>query len=301
MLSWALVIAWPLAMLMLAVALRQMANARTIRRRIAGSGYTMEVRVADEKRRRPGLRERWTTGPAAAALRLRVSEYILFRLGSFVVPFIAGYVVRGIVGGILLGFVGLAGMTVYFRTKQQRWLKEAETTLPEFLRGVSSALRAGSSLTQAMGLVAQDTLGPLGEEVRRVLRRETLGFSIAETLAELGRRIPSQDLGLAILAITIQREVGGSLADVLDNITQTIVDRQRLKSEVRILTAQGRYSGWLLTVLPFALGLLMWFSDPSYMGVLLKTHAGWGMVGAAVVMVTIGGFLINRMVRAPEM
>lgn len=300
MLAWGLATVWPLALLMLAVGTRQRASARAIRRRVAGSGYALEVRTIDEGGR-PGLRERWAAGPAAAALRLRVSEYIVFRLGSFVVPFVAGYLVRGVVGGLLLGGVGLVGLTVYFRTKQQRWLKVAETSLPEFLRAVASALRAGSSLTQAMALVAQDTPGPLGEEVRRVLRREALGFSIGETLAELGRRIPSRDLGLAILAISIQREVGGSLAEVLDNIVQTIVDRQRLQTEVRILTAQGRYSGWLLTVLPFALGLLMWFSDPAYMGVLLKSHIGWGMVGAAVVMVTLGGVVINRLVRAPEM
>lgn len=301
MIPIALAIVWPLAVLTLALGLGQASNMRMIRRRMAGGTRVAADRRGLAGRGRPGLRERWSMGPAAAALRLRISEYILFRLGSFVGPFIVGYFLRGLIGGLILGLVGLAGLTIYFRAKQQRWLKETESALPEFLRGVASALRAGSSLSQSMALVAADTPGPLGEEVRRVLRRETLGFSTTETLAELGHRIPSRDLGLAIMAITIQREVGGSLADILDNIVQTIVDRQRLKSEVRVLTAQGRYSGWLLTVLPFALGLLLWFTDPTYMGVLLNARLGWAMLGAAAVMVTIGGTVINRMVRAPEM
>lgn len=295
---------WPVAIFSLALAWRGTANARLVRRRMANFGQDLmefESTDSDGIDRRRGVRERWNVSPAAAALRLRISEYLLFRVASFIIPFMVGYVIRGIVGGLLLGLVGLVGLTVYFRQKQQRWLKETETALPEFLRAVSSALRAGSSLSQGMSLVSQDTPGPLGDEVRRVLRRERLGFSTNETLAELSRRIPSRDLALAVMAITIQREVGGSLADVLDNIVQTIVDRQRLKSEVHILTAQGRYSGWLLTALPFLLGLLMWFTDPSYMGGLIHSPVGWAMLAAAVFMVSIGGFVINRMVRAPEM
>jgi tight adherence protein B len=226
---------------------------------------------------------------------------VVIRVFSFVVPGLIGFMIRGVAGGILVGLVGLAGVTWYFRLRQNRWLKEAEEALPEFLRGVSSALRAGSSLSQAMALVAGDTPGPLGDEVRRVLRREALGFRVTETLAELSRRIPSRDLGLAVMAITIQREVGGSLADVLNNIVQTIDDRQRLKSEVRVLTAQGRYSGWLLTVLPFGLGFLLWFTDPHYMGLLLTTHLGWAMLGGAALLVGVGGLIINRMVKTPEM
>lgn len=301
-LSMALAVIWPVALFALALSWRQAAHTRLVRRRVSLiQREVSEVAALGAPTKRRSLRERWSTGPAAAALRLRVSEYIMFRAGSFVGPFLVGFLVRGWIGGLLLGLVGLGGLTAYFKAKQSRWLKEAEAALPEFLRGVASTLRAGSSLSQSMALVAVDTVGPLGDEVRRVLRREALGFSMNETLAELTERIPSRDLSLAVMAITIQREVGGSLADVLDNIVQTIVDRQRLKSEVRVLTAQGRYSGWLLTVLPFALGMLLYFTDPAYMGVLITSHLGWGMLGGAGVMVGLGGFIINRMVRAPEM
>lgn len=302
--SWALAVLWPLVLFLVALSIRHAAQARAVQRRMAvirQETRPRDARDAARAGRRLSLRERWTQGPGAAALRLRVSEYIVFRLASFLVPFMVGLVVRGLMGGLVLGLVGLVALTVYFRSKERHWLKEAEEALPEFLRGVAGALRAGSSLTQAMGMVAEETDGPLGDEIRRVLRREALGFSINETLAEITRRVPSRDLSLAVMAITIQREVGGSLADVLDNLVHTIVERQRLKSEIRILTAQGRYSGWLLTVMPFGLGVLLWFADPAYIGQLLSNRLGWGLMGGSALSVALGGFVINRMVRAPEL
>ncbi len=298
---WVLAVGWPVVLLMLALSVRQAWHGRVVNQRLAAVSSEAALTPRADTPPRLSFRERWTTGPGAAALRLRVSEYIMFRVASFFVPFLLGFVLRGLVAGLVLGLVGLAGLTLYFRQKQRRWLTDAEEALPEFLRGVAGALRAGSSLAQAMDLVAHDTVGPLGDEIRRVLRRERLGFSTAETLAEIARRVPSRDLGLAVMAITIQREVGGSLADVLDNIVETIVERQQLKSEIRILTAQGRVSGWLLTFMPFGLGLLMWFADPSYMGELVHGLLGWAMLGGAGVSVGIGGFVINRMVRTPEM
>ena len=298
---WVLAVLWPLVLFMLALSVRQAWHGRVVSQRLAAVSAGASLSPREAAKPRLSFRERWAVGPGAAALRLRVSEYIMFRVASFLVPFLVGFVLRGLVAGVVLGLVGLVGLTVYFRQKQRRWLTEAEEALPEFLRGVAGALRAGSSLAQAMDLVAQDTVGPLGDEIRRVLRRERLGFSTSETLAEITRRIPSRDLALAVMAITIQREVGGSLADVLDNIVETIVERQQLKSEIRILTAQGRYSGWLLTFMPFGLGLLMWFADPSYMGALVQGLTGWAMLGGAGISVGIGGFVINRMVRTPEM
>lgn len=303
---------WPLGLLALALSWRDRRHNAAVTRRLGTIEQELGLhppspQAAQQSPRRTvqkpkaTTRERWARGPRAAALRLRMSEYIMFRVGSFVVPFLGGLVVRGIIGGLILGGVGILGMTVYFRSKQRRWLIQAEETLPEFLRGVANALRAGSSLSQAMALVAKDTVGPLGLEVRRVLRRESLGFSLNDAMDELTRRVPSRDLALVAIAISIQREVGGSLADLLDNIVQTIVARQKLKAEVRIITSQGRYSGIILTALPFLLGLILWFTGPSYFQPMFSSELGWALAGAACVSVAIGGFFINRLVKAPEM
>lgn len=301
-------ISWPVGFFILALSWRHQRQTVALNKRIKAVGRdlgVLEPTTNHAKRQKtkaaPSLRERWVRGPQAAALRLRMSEYILFRIGSFVLPFFLGLLIRGIVGGVILGVVGIVAVNMYFRSKQRRWLIQAEEGLPEFLRGVANALRAGSSLSQSMALVGKETAGPLGLEVQRVLRRESLGFSLADALQELTRRIPSRDLALAVVAITIQREVGGSLADLLDNIVRTIVERQRLKTEVRIITAQGRYSGMVLTALPFVLGLILWFTGPSYFQPMFHSSLGWALIAAAGVSVAIGGFVINRMVRAPEM
>jgi tight adherence protein B len=307
----AIAVLWPVGIFVLAVAWRQQRQSVSVSKRLGAVSQELSLRAQPAavesqvgkkpSKTRTSVREQWARGPQAAALRLRMSEYYLFRIASFVIPFLLGLAVRGIVGGVILGGLGIVGMTMYFRTKQRRWLIKAEESLPEFLRCVANALRAGSSLSQSLALVAKDTVGPLGVEVRRVLRRESLGFSLVDALQELQRRIPSKDLALAVMAITIQRDVGGSLADLLDNIVRTIVERQRLKAEVRIITSQGRYSGMVLTGLPFILGVILWFTGPSYFHPMFHSELGWALIGAACVSVAIGGFLINRMVRAPEM
>jgi tight adherence protein B len=300
---WALAIGWPLVVLWIVLAWRKRTLQATVNQRLyhfVGGGP--QAAQATRRRLTPmAWRERWRQGTSAAALKLRASEYALFLVGGFLLPFGFGYVLRGIGGGLILGVLGSGGLYAYFRIKQQRWLHKAEEQLPEFLRGVASALRAGSSLSQAMHLVAEEMPEPLGAEISRVLRREALGFNFGETLEELARRIPSREMGLAVMAINIQREVGGSLADLLDTITETISDRQRLKTEIRVLTAQGRFSGWILTAMPFVLSLLIWFADPHYIGPLFESLRGWGMLAAAFCLIIIGGIVINSLVRAPEM
>ncbi len=300
----ALAVGWPLTIFLMVLAWRARRLLSGIRQQlqtVARSEVPRSAKPARSKAPRLSPGEQWRMGPQAAALHLRRSEYVLFQLGSIVLPGLLGYGVRGPLGAVLLAVVGFVGVSVYFRMKQSRWLMRCEDSLPGFLRGVASALRAGSSLTQAMLLVAHETEDPLGGEIVRVMRRERLGFNLVDILHELTDRIPSRDLELTVVAIVIQREVGGSLANLLDNIVQTIVDRQRLKREIRVLTAQGRYSGMVLIALPFLLGFAIALFNPSYMTPLFTTPTGWGMSAAAFVGVVLGGFVINRLVQSPEM
>ncbi|POB09794.1 type II secretion system F family protein [Sulfobacillus sp. hq2] len=303
-LSIVLALTWALALLLVVVGIRATRTYQLTQRRLVAMGA-----VVPKGRKAPRvsmgvldtLRKTWSQGQNAAALKLRMSEYILFIALGFVIPGLIGFVIRGIVGGLVLGIVGGGGVLIYFRYMKARYLRLAELSLPDFLRGIAGALRAGTSLLQAMALVAKETPDPLGAEITRVLRRESFGFSLEQTLEELTNRIPSKDLALAVMVINIQREIGGSLADILDNIVATIVARQRLAQEVRALTAQGRFSGWILTALPFFLGFAIWFINPGYIDPLFHSTIGWMMLGMAAVSVTIGGFLINRLVRSPEM
>ncbi len=300
---WLLAVTWPLAFLLMGIGYRQTRIYHVTQRRLHQIGS-----VSSHASRTPislgflaAIQHTWSQGQNASALKLRMSEYILLITLGFLLPAILGLWLRGFFGGIILGLVGAGGVLIYFRMMKHRFLRLAEQNLPDFLRGISGALRAGTSLTQAMALVAKETPDPLGTEISRVLRRESFGFSLEQTLSELTTRIPSKDLALAVMVINIQREIGGSLADILDNIVGTIVARQRLSQEVRALTAQGRMSGWVLTALPFFLGAAIWFLNPRYMSPLFHTTIGLIMIASALTSVAIGGFVINRLVRAPEM
>jgi len=300
--AWLVVMMWPIASAVLLAGIRYRRSVSVVEKRLR------QLQRAEWDAGRPvnkslwqRLTETWSRSQNAAAFNLRWTEYGFFISLGFLGPGILGYLARGWVGGLLLGFIGGGATLFYFKWRKQQYLRRAQESLPDFLRGVASGLRAGSSLIQSMLLVSEETPDPLGYEIQRVLRRESLGFSLDQTLMELTQRIPSKDLSLAVMAINIQREVGGSLADILDNIVGTIRERQRLAQEVRSLTAQGRYSGWVLTMLPFVLGTLIWFVNPSYMDPLFRSTLGHWLLGAALLSIMVGSLVIQRMVKAPEL
>lgn len=244
---------------------------------------------------------RWRTSQTAAALRLRLEEYWGLALAGAAVGALLGGLVRGAAGAIGLGIVGGVVTLYWLRMRRERWLIKAEEQLPDFFRNISSSMRAGSSFGQALAVVGRDTPEPLGPEIRRLARREALGFTMEQALNELAQRVPSKDLNLAIVAIQVQRDVGGALSPLLNSIVDTIESRQRLKAEIRTLTAAGRMSGWILTGLPVALGFVIWFMDPTYMALLFSETAGNIMIAYAVVSIIVGSVVINRMVKGPEL
>lgn len=292
---------WTVAMMSLLLWMRETSMARNTQRRLRMSAGIAPDAIPARAAFWQRFNLRWINGQKAAALRLRAGEYGLIRLGSLVVPGAVGYLVRGWAGMVVLGVVGFFAVWGFLSFQQARWLALAERELPDFLRGVASAMRAGSSFQQAMALVGKETPPPLGTEIERLIRRESLGYSMDQILKELVTRVPSRDLDLAVTAITIQREIGGALAGILDNIVQTIVERQRLKNEVRALTAQGRMSGWVLTVLPIGIAVMIWFSNPTYLTPLFHTKLGYIFLGYGLGSLGVGTFIIQRMTRAPDL
>lgn len=298
---WILTIVWALAIAFVLFAVRQSRAQSKTQRRLKIYSPLHEEKRTILRGIRSFLPENWMKSNRAATFRLRASEYAAIRLGSVVVPALIGYAVRGLVGAVILGVLGFFVVTAGLRWRQRKWMADAENLLPDFLSGVAGAMRAGSSFQQSLALVAKETPAPLGPEIQRMLRRESLGVSMDEALHELTQRMPWKDLELAVMAITIQREVGGALASILDNIVKTITERQRLKREVRTLTAQGRMSAWIITLLPIGIGVIIWFLNPTYMHPLFFTKNGLFMIGYAVVSITIGFFVIQRMVKGPDL
>jgi tight adherence protein B len=166
--------------------------------------------------------------------------------------------------------------------------------LPDTITLLSNSLRAGSSFLQSIELVSRESPAPMGPEMGRVVREVNLGLSMEEALSNLVRRIKSDDLDLMVTAIGVQQQVGGNLAEILDTIAFTIRERVRIKGEIRTLTAQGRYSGYLVAFLPIAIMVTLNFINPEFMQPLFTELIGQILLVVGAIMMLIGFFAIQK-------
>ncbi|HLI03893.1 MAG TPA: type II secretion system F family protein [Terracidiphilus sp.] len=194
--------------------------------------------------------------------------------------------------GLLLG----ASPIGFLLFKRSRRFNKFEAGLPEALDLMVSALRAGHSLVAAMGLVARECSDPVGPEFRICFEEQNYGLEMKAALDNLTARVPLQDLRMVSTAIMIQKESGGNLAEVLDKTSNLIRERYRLKREIKTHTAQGRMTGWVLTLVPVFLGIAMYFANPKMMSVLWHRDIGIKLIWASAGLTVLGGFVINRIV-----
>jgi tight adherence protein B len=231
---------------------------------------------------------------ARADLTLTVTEYMLIRLGIVILFFVIGYLIqRNLLVGLVLGLVGFVLPIVYVRSRQSRRLKTFDSQLPDVLDHLQGSLKAGYGLLQAVEWVSKQMPKPTGPEFDRVMREVQLGRPLLEALDTMVRRIPSDDLALIVTAIKIQYEVGGSLAEILEIVAHTIRERVRIMREINVLTAQQKYSGYVLMILPIALAIFLIIINPEYELRLFEPGPTLCIpIGAGVLM--IAGYLIMR-------
>lgn len=191
--------------------------------------------------------------------------------------------------GILMGFA-LLGMRI------RRRRKKFTNQLGDMLTMVANALRAGFSFMQAFELISREMDAPMGREVQLVVNEVNLGNTLESALDNMQRRVASPDFELVVTAVLIQRQVGGDLASILDTISETIAERVRMRREVMTLTAQGRASGWVLVIIPFALSGAIYVISPGYLDPLLTTEIGHMFIVGAVLLELIGIVVIRRIV-----
>lgn len=175
-------------------------------------------------------------------------------------------------------------------------LKTFAQQLPDALSIIANALRSGYSFLQAMDVVSREMPDPIAKEFNLVLRETRVNIPVEDALNNLVNRVKSPDLDLVVTAVSIQRQVGGNLAEVLDKISGTIKDRVRLQGEIRTLTTQGRFSGWIVCLLPIGLAVMFQIISPGYLDPLFTNPIGWFLVFIGVVMQGIGIFMIRNMV-----
>jgi tight adherence protein B len=184
----------------------------------------------------------------------------------------------------------------YVRYMRSKRLTKLEQQLPEALDTMASALRVGHSLIASVGAVAQESQEPIGGEMRKCFEEQNYGIDLRTALTNLTTRAPIQDFRIFVAAVLIQKESGGNLAEVLDKVSQTTRERFRLKKQVMVHTAQGRMTGWILSLLPVLLGGGMYFLNPDTMSVLWTRPVGIHLLWAAFAMEVTGTLIIRKIV-----
>ena len=223
---------------------------------------------------------------------------LLMSLACFVIPSYLLYLRTGAVPfALLLGLLLGATPFVYVLQKRRQRFNKFEEELPEALNLMVSALRAGHSLVAALGLVGSESPDPIGSEFKICCDEQNYGLELRTALDNLVSRAPLQDVRIVTTAILIQKESGGNLAEVLDKTAYVIRERFRLKRQVRIHTAQGRLTGWILSFLPIVLGIALYFVNPDHMSLLWKRDIGVKLMYAAGIMTTTGALIIRKIVR----
>ena len=198
--------------------------------------------------------------------------------------------------GIMAAVMVVALEYIYILLRIERRAASFTNQLGDCLMMIANALRAGFSFLQAIELISKEMEPPVSEEFKHVVRDVGLGTPVERALTEMDRRVGSSDFSLVVTAVLIQQQVGGDLARILDTISETIQDRIRMRREVKVLTSQGRMSGWILVLLPIAVGLFMTSMNPGYLDPLFHDSVGRIILAITIVMEIIGAVVINRIV-----
>jgi len=231
------------------------------------------------------------------------AHYLVARLvalcGAFLLPGLLLAIWLGLPGytWLLLGLATASLPLMQLTRAREARLTRFERQLPEALDMMSRAMRAGHAFPTALKLVAEEVTAPLGEEFKAAFDEVNFGVSMGDALSNLAQRVPSMDLQYFVVAVLIQRESGGNLTELLTSISTIIRDRHKLAGQVRVLSAEGRISAWVLCLLPFGAGFAMYMANPGTMGVLVHDPVGRKMSGAAILMMIFGVLAIRKIVR----
>jgi tight adherence protein B len=229
---------------------------------------------------------KWTAGG------LLLMCALCFAVPAYLIYLRTGVVILSLLLGLLLSAAPLA----FVLYKRRQRFDKFEEGLPEVLDLMVSALRAGHSLVSALDLAAAEAPNPIGTEFRICFDEQNYGLELKTAMNNLATRVPLQDLKIVITAILIQKESGGNLAEVFDKAAYVIRERFRLKRQVRVHTAQGRITGWILSFLPLVLGVALYLINPESMSLLWTRAIGIKLLYTSAAMTIIGALIIRKIV-----
>lgn len=293
---------------------RELVRRRAVRRQLERTlreGMPSEAAQDALFRGMPGADVQWLQAIAAHVPQLRDLERLLQQAGlqwgahSFLL--LAGSLAIGLTLLCRItgqpwaitapcGALGLLAPFVYVRRRRAARFRAFEELLPDAVDLLARAIRAGHPLSAGLKMIAEEAPEPVGGEFRRVFEEQRFGLPTEDALLGLTQRIDLVDVRILVTAILIQREVGGNLAEILDKISHTIRARFGIRRQLRVYTAQGRFSGYVLAVLPIAVGSLIFLVNPDYVMTLFREPAGRTLLVTAAVMQLLGYLWIRRIV-----
>ncbi|MBI2844118.1 MAG: type II secretion system F family protein [Armatimonadetes bacterium] len=237
-----------------------------------------------------------------AGVRLRPSEFIgivsglcllLMMIVALILP--TGSLLVRLLRELLALIIGIAVPFSYIKALQARRLAKFNLQLPDALSLIGSAIRSGYSFPRAMQMVADEMPAPISEEFQRVINESNVGLSMDHSFQRMVSRVGSYDLELVVTAVVIQQQIGGNLAEIIDNIGETIRDRVRVQGEMNALTADGKLSGIVLIMLPLFLAGAILILNPGYLKPLIAEPQGVMMVIVGVCLQIVGAIVIKKM------
>lgn len=260
--------------------------------RAAGAATGRIGRVLD----RSGRGRRWAHALDLAGIRMDVADFVLVAGAVVLAASALGMVLQGPALALLLATLTGVGVLAWVHVRAGRRRSQFADQIDDMVTLLSSNMRAGHSLLQGLNHVAREVEEPAAGELARVVNQARVGRDLTEALADTAERMDSDDFRWIGQAIAIHRQVGGNLAEVLDTVAETVRERGQIRRQVKALAAEGKLSAMILMALPFGMAGLLSFVNPEYMGLLVESPLGWTMIVAGLVMLTLGGLWLRKMI-----
>ena len=195
------------------------------------------------------------------------------------------------------GLIGMFLPTAWLMRKRSSRMRRFEEGFPEALDLLSRAIRAGHALQTSLGMAADELSDPVGPEFKKVFEQQNFGLPLRDALDGLATRVPILDVRFFVTAIMIQRDTGGNLSEILDNLAHVVRERFKIQRQIRVHTAHGRFTAWVLLALPAALAVALMYINPDHMQLLFKERMGHIMIASTLVLQTIGYFWIRQVIK----
>lgn len=233
-----------------------------------------------------------------AGSRMTVGTFVLACACAACTPaLIAFWITHRLLAACLVGAITGSIPYVWLRRKRTKRLLKFEEQFPEAIDLIGRALRAGHTFQTGLSMVAEELDAPVGTEFRLLYDRQNFGMPIPEALRDFAQRVPLLDAKFFATAVLTQREAGGNMAEVLDNLSSVIRDRFKIKRQVRVISAHGRITGWVLAGLPPSLASIFMIVSPKHMQTLFNDPIGQQLLIVALVLQVVGTFIIRKIVR----